>query len=63
VGHFSRADPGHFSRASKIKAFVDVIKERTTRPVLWIDEADHLPVATLTELRSLSEFDPRPSRC
>jgi len=48
------------SSIETIKALVDVIKDRATRPVLWIDEADHLPVATLTELRSLIEFDPAP---
>jgi len=52
--------PPRRSSVETIKALVDVIKERTTRPVLWIDEADHLPVATLTELRSLIEFDPAP---
>lgn len=42
------------------KVLVDVIKDRSVRPVLWIDEADHLPMATLTELRSLVEFEPAP---
>ena len=48
------------SSVETIKALVDVIKERSVRPVLWIDEADHLPMATLTELRSLVEFEPAP---
>jgi general secretion pathway protein A len=48
------------SSVETTKALVDVIKERSTRPALWIDEADRLPVATLTELRSLIEFDPAP---
>jgi type II secretory pathway predicted ATPase ExeA len=48
------------SSVETTKALVDVIKERSARPVLWIDEADRLPVATLTELRSLIEFDPAP---
>lgn len=52
--------PPRRSSVETIKVLVDVIKDRTTRPVLWIDEADHLPVATLTELRSLIEFDPAP---
>jgi len=52
--------PPRRSSVETIKALVDVIKDRATRPVLWIDEADHLPVATLTELRSLIEFDPAP---
>ncbi|MEK7860029.1 MAG: AAA family ATPase [Chloroflexota bacterium] len=49
------------SSIETIKALVDVIKERSTRPLLWIDEADRLPMATLTELRSLVEFDPAPA--
>jgi type II secretory pathway predicted ATPase ExeA len=48
------------SSVETTKALVDVIKERSVRPVLWIDEADHLPIATLTELRSLVEFEPAP---
>lgn len=52
--------PPRRSTVETTKALVDVIKDRPTRPVLWIDEADHLPVATLTELRSLIEFDPAP---
>src|SRR5512144_51945 len=52
--------PPRRSSVETIKVLVDVIKDRTTRPVLWIDEADHLPVATLTELRSIIEFDPAP---
>jgi len=52
--------PPRRSSVETIKALVDVIKDRTIRPVLWVDEADHLPVATLTELRSLIEFDPAP---
>lgn len=52
--------PPRRSSVETIKALVDVIKDRTLRPVLWVDEADHLPVATLTELRSLIEFDPAP---
>lgn len=48
------------SSIETIKALVDVIKERTTKPVLWIDEADRVPMATLTELRSLVEFEPAP---
>jgi type II secretory pathway predicted ATPase ExeA len=49
------------SSIETIKALVDAIKERTTKPVLWIDEADRVPMATLTELRSLVEFDPAPA--
>lgn len=49
------------SSIETIKALVDVIKERSVRPVLWIDEADRMPMATLTELRSLVEFDPAPA--
>jgi type II secretory pathway predicted ATPase ExeA len=52
--------PPRRSTVETTKALVDVIKDRTIRPVLWIDEADRLPVATLTELRSLIEFDPAP---
>lgn len=52
--------PPRRSSVETTKALVDVIKERSSRPVLWIDEADRLPVATLTELRSLIEFDPAP---
>jgi general secretion pathway protein A len=52
--------PPRRSSVETTKALVDVIKDRTLRPVLWIDEADRLPVATLTELRSLIEFDPAP---
>lgn len=48
------------SSVETTKALVDVIKERSVRPVLWIDEADHLPMSTLTELRSLVEFEPAP---
>ena len=48
------------SSIETIKALVDVIKERSVKPVLWIDEADHMPMATLTELRSLIEPDPAP---
>jgi len=49
------------SSVETIKALVDVIKERSTRPILWIDEADRMPTATLSELRSLVEFDPAPA--
>jgi type II secretory pathway predicted ATPase ExeA len=49
------------SSIETIKVLVDVIKDRATRPVLWIDEADRLPTATLTELRSLVEADPAPT--
>jgi type II secretory pathway predicted ATPase ExeA len=49
------------SSVETIKALVDVIKDRSTRLVLWIDEADRMPMATLTELRSLVEFDPAPA--
>lgn len=49
------------SSIETIKALVDVIKERSVKPVLWIDEADHMPMATLTELRSLIEPDPGPA--
>jgi type II secretory pathway predicted ATPase ExeA len=49
------------SSIETIKALADVIKERSTKPVLWIDEADRIPMATLTELRSLVEFDPAPA--
>ena len=52
--------PPRRSSVETTKALVDVIKDRTLRPVLWVDEADRLPVATLTELRSLIEFDPAP---
>lgn len=52
--------PPRRSSVETTKALVDVIKERSTRPALWIDEADRLPVATLTELRSLIEFEPAP---
>lgn len=48
------------SSIETIKVLVDVIKERSTKPVLWIDEADRIPTATLTELRSFVEFDPAP---
>lgn len=48
------------SSVETTKALVDVIKERSVRPVLWIDEADRLPIITLTELRSLVEFEPAP---
>lgn len=48
------------SSVETTKALVDVIKERSVRPVLWIDEADRLPTITLTELRSLVEFEPAP---
>jgi hypothetical protein len=37
------------------------LKERNARPMLWIDEADRMPLGTLTELRSLVEFDPAPA--
>jgi type II secretory pathway predicted ATPase ExeA len=49
------------SSIETIRALVDVIKDRATRPVLWIDEADRMPAATLTELRSLVEADPAPT--
>jgi type II secretory pathway predicted ATPase ExeA len=49
------------SSVETIKVLVDVIKERTVRPVLWIDEADRMPMATLTELRSFVEADPAPT--
>ena len=49
------------SSIETIKVLVDVIKDRATRPVLWIDEADRMPAATLTELRSLVEADPAPT--
>jgi type II secretory pathway predicted ATPase ExeA len=49
------------SSIETIRALVDAIKDRVTRPVLWIDEADHMPAATLTELRSLVEADPAPT--
>ena len=49
------------SSVETIKALGDVIKDRSTRPVLWIDEADRMSMATLTELRSLVEFDPAPA--
>lgn len=48
------------SSVETTKALVDVIKERSVRPVLWIDEAHHLPQVTLTELRSFVEFEPAP---
>lgn len=49
------------SSVETIKVLVDVIKERSTKLVLWIDEADRMPMVTLTELRSLVEFDPAPT--
>jgi len=49
------------SSIETIRALVDVVKDRATRPVLWIDEADRMPAATLTELRSLVEADPAPT--
>lgn len=62
VRYFAQAlrVPPRRSSVETTKVLVDVIKERSTRPVLWIDEADRLPLATLTELRSLTEFDPAP---
>jgi type II secretory pathway predicted ATPase ExeA len=53
--------PPRRSSVETTKALVDVIKERSARPVLWIDEADRMPISTLTELRSLVEFDPAPA--
>lgn len=53
--------PPRRSSVETTKALVDVIKERSARPVLWIDEADRMPQSTLTELRSLVEFDPAPA--
>ncbi len=53
--------PPRRSSVETTKALVDVIKERSARPVLWIDEADRMPSSTLTELRSLVEFDPAPT--
>jgi MSHA biogenesis protein MshM len=49
------------SSVETIKVLVDVIKDRATRLVLWVDEADRMPTATLTELRSLVEPDPAPT--
>jgi type II secretory pathway predicted ATPase ExeA len=53
--------PPRRSTVETAKALVDVIKERNARPMLWIDEADRMPMATITELRSLVEFDPDPA--
>jgi general secretion pathway protein A len=53
--------PPRRSTVETTKALVDVIKERSARPLLWIDEADRMPISTLTELRSLVEFDPQPA--
>lgn len=53
--------PPRRSTVETTKALVDVIKERNARPMLWIDEADRMPLSTLTELRSLVEFDPAPA--
>jgi type II secretory pathway predicted ATPase ExeA len=49
------------SSVETTKALVDTIKERSAKPVFWIDEADRMPPSTLTELRSLVEFDPEPT--
>ena len=49
------------SSVETIKALVDVLRERSARPVVWIDEADRMPLSTLTELRSFIEFDPEPA--
>jgi type II secretory pathway predicted ATPase ExeA len=49
------------SSVETTKAMVDVLRERSARPLIWIDEADRLPSGTLTELRSLIEFDPEPT--
>lgn len=53
--------PPRRSAVETTKALVDVIKERNARPLLWIDEADRMPMTTITELRSLVEFDPQPA--
>ena len=53
--------PPRRSSVETTKVLVDVIKERSARPVLWIDEADRMPMSTLTELRSLVEFEPQPA--
>jgi type II secretory pathway predicted ATPase ExeA len=51
------------SSIETIKALVDVIKERSAKPVLWIDEADHMPMATLTSCAASSSPTPLHSRC
>jgi len=53
--------PPRRSSVETTKALVDVLRERSARPILWIDEADRMPRDTLTELRSLVEFDPDPA--
>lgn len=53
--------PPRRSSVETTKALVDVLRERSARPLVWIDEADRLPRDTLTELRSLVEFDPEPA--
>jgi len=45
------------SSLETMKAIVDVVKAQPTHLVAWIDEAASLPVETLTELRSLAEFN------
>lgn len=49
------------SSVETTKALVDVLRERSARPVVWIDEADRMPLSTLAELRSFVEFDPEPA--
>lgn len=53
--------PPRRSTVETTKVLADVISERSTKPILWIDEADRIPVTTLTELRSLVEFDHQPT--
>jgi type II secretory pathway predicted ATPase ExeA len=45
------------SSLETMKAIVDDVKAQPTQLIAWIDEAASLPVATLTELRSLAEFN------
>jgi type II secretory pathway predicted ATPase ExeA len=52
--------PPRRSTVETTKVLVDVLKERSTRLVLWIDEADRMPKDTLIELRSLVEFEHQP---
>lgn len=44
------------SSLETIKSIADVIQSQPARPIAWIDEATCIPVETLVELRSLTEF-------
>jgi general secretion pathway protein A len=44
------------SSLETIKSIADVIQSQPARPIAWIDEATSIPVETLVELRSLTEF-------